>query len=126
MTNSQSNFFVFIMICEYCGESFKGSDRKKVEHVNIAQKTKKHQFCSTVCKDKWCLQVQSRKSRMLVIWAIGSYIDKYFFLKKLMKVRSPSLLGSETKKSFFKSNFDEIETLELVNLDGKKVLKVKT
>ena len=117
-----------MMICEYCGESFKiqGSEKKIVEHVNIAQKIRRHRFCSPRCKDKWCLQVQNRKSRMLVIWAIGSYIDKYFFLKKLMKVRSPSLLGSETKKTYFKSNFDEIETLELVNTNGKKILKVKT
>ncbi len=117
-----------MMICEYCGESFKiqGSEKKKVEHVNIAQKTRTHCFCSSRCKDKWCFQVQNRKSRMLVIWAIGSYIDKYFFLKKLMKVRSPSILGSETKKTYFKSNFDEIETLELIKSNGKKVLKVKT
>jgi len=114
------------MICEYCGESFKGSEKKLVEHVNIAQKTRSHRFCSLRCKDKWCLQVQTRKSRMLVIWAIGSYIDKYFFLKKLMKVRSPSLLGSETKKSYFKSNFNKIEKLELINSNGKKVLKVIT
>jgi recombinational DNA repair protein RecR len=116
-----------MIICEYCGESFNARALiKKIEHVNIAQSTRRHRFCSTKCKDKWCLQVQSRKSRILVIWAIGSYIDKYFFLKKHIKVRSPSLLGSETKKSFFKSNFDEIEALELVNLNGKKVLKVKT
>ncbi|MBY9016198.1 MAG: hypothetical protein KGD68_10940 [Candidatus Lokiarchaeota archaeon] len=114
------------MICEYCGESFKGSEKKIVEHVNLAQKSKRHQFCSLRCKDKWCLQVQNRNSRILVIWAIGSYFDKYFFVKKLMKVRSPSLLGSETKKSYFKSNFKEIETLELVNANGKKVLQVKT
>jgi len=93
--------------------------------VNIAQKTRTHWFCSPGCKDKWSLQIQNRRSRMLVIWAIGSYIDKYFFLKKLMKVRSPSLLGAETKKTYFKSNFDEIETLELVNSNGKKILKVK-
>jgi hypothetical protein len=43
-----------------------------------------------------------------------------------MKVRSPSLLGSETKKTYFKSNFDEIETLELISSNDKKVLKVKT
>ncbi len=115
-----------MMICKYCGESFKGSEKKKVEHVNIAQKAKIHRFCSPRCKDKWCLQVQNRTSRMLVIWAIGSYIDKYFFIKKLMKVHSPSLLGSETKKSYFKSNFIKIETLELVTFNGKKVLKVKT
>ena len=115
-----------MIICEYCGESFKSSENKKVEHVNIAQKTRTHRFCSPGCKEKWSLQVQNRRSRMLVIWAIGSYIDKYFFLKKLMKVRSPSLLGSETKKSYFKSNFEEIETLELVETNGKKVLKVKT
>lgn len=120
------DFLRFMMICEYCGEPFKDSEKKIVEHVNIAQKTKKYRFCSPGCKDKWCLQVQNRKSRMLVIWAIGSYIDKYFFIKKLMKVCSPSLLGSETKKSYFKSNFNQIETLELVNSNGKKVLKVKT
>ena len=115
-----------MMICKYCGELFKDSEKKIVEHVNIAQETKKHRFCSAKCKDKWSLQVQNRKSRMLVIWAIGSYIDKYFFIKKLMKVRSPSLLGSETKKNYFKSNFNQIEPLELVNSNGNKVLKVKT
>jgi len=93
--------------------------------VNIAQKTKRHRFCSLRCKDKWCSQVQNRKSRDLIIWAIGSYIDKYYFIKKLMKVHSPSLLGSETKKSYFKSNFNEIEKLELVISNGNKVLKVK-
>ncbi len=43
-----------------------------------------------------------------------------------MRVHSPSLLGSETKKTYFKSNFNQIETLELANSNGKKVLKVKT
>lgn len=43
-----------------------------------------------------------------------------------MKVCSPSLLGSEIKKGYFKPNFNEVETLELVNSNGKKVLKVKT
>jgi len=42
-----------------------------------------------------------------------------------MKVHSPSLLGSESNKSYFRSNFHEVETLELVELDGKRVLKVK-
>jgi hypothetical protein len=120
------DFLRIMMICEYCGESFKDSEKGIVEHVNIAQKTKRHRFCSPRCKDKWSLQIQNRKSRMLVIWAIGSYIDQYFFIKKLMKVCSPSLLGSEIKKSYFKPNFNEVETLELVNSNGKKVLKVKT
>ena len=114
------------MICEYCGESVKDSEKKPIVHMNIAQNTKMHRFCSPRCKNRWCLQVQNMNSRMLVIWAIGSYIDKYFFVKELLKVRSPSMLGSETKKSYFKSNFNQIETLELVNSNGKKVLKVKT
>ena len=114
-----------MMICEYCGESFKSSEKRIVEHVNIAQNNKKHRFCSPKCKDKWCLQIQNKKSRLLVIWAVGSYIDQYFFLKKLMRVRSPALLGSETKKTYFKTNFDEIKPLELVNSNGKKILKVK-
>ena len=63
---------------------------------------------------------------MIVVWSVGSYIGRYFFIKKLMKVHSPSLLGSETHKSYFKSNFHEMEALELVELNGKKVLKVRT
>jgi hypothetical protein len=59
------------------------------------------------------------------MWCIGSYVGRYFFVKKLMKVRSPSLLGSETNKSYFKSSFNEVEALELVELNGKRVLKVK-
>ena len=43
-----------------------------------------------------------------------------------MKVRSPLLLGSESNKSYFKSNFHEIEALELVELNGKKILQVET
>jgi hypothetical protein len=63
---------------------------------------------------------------VIVIWSLGFYVGRYFFVKKLMKIRSPSLLGSETHKSYFKSNFQEIESLELVDLNGRKVLKVKT
>jgi len=113
------------MICEYCGDSLRNPEKKILEHVNISQPRQTHHFCSQSCKDKWCLQLQKKKSRLLVMWSVGSYIGRYFFVKKLIKVRSPSLLGSETNKSYFISNFQEIETLELVELNGKRVLKVK-
>ncbi|MBY9013112.1 MAG: hypothetical protein KGD70_12125, partial [Candidatus Lokiarchaeota archaeon] len=95
------------------------------EHVNISQSRQTHNFCSHTCKDKWCVQLQKNKSRLLVTWSIGYFVGRYFFVKKLMKVHSPSLLGSESNKSYFRSNFHEVETLELVELDGKRVLKVK-
>lgn len=114
-----------MMICEFCGVSLKSPGKKIVEHINISQPQQSHQFCSQTCKDKWCLQLQKKKSRLIVIWSVGSYVGRYFFVKKLMKIRSPSLLGSETRKSYFKSNFHEVESLELVDLNGRKVLKVK-
>ena len=114
------------MICEYCGIALKSLGKKIVEHINISQPQKTHYFCSQVCKDKWCLQLQKNKTRLLVTWCVGSYIDRYFFVKKLMRVHSPSLLGSESNKSYFKSNFQEVETLELVEFNGKRVLKVRT
>jgi len=114
-----------MMICEYCGDSLKSTGKKAIEHVNVSQSQQTHYFCSLACKDKWCLQLQKNKSRLLVMWCIGSYVGRYFFIKKLMRVRSPSLLGSETNKSYFKSNFQEIEALELVELNGRKILKVE-
>ena len=113
------------MICEYCGDSIRSPRKKVVEHVNISQPRQTHHFCSQACKEKWCLQLQKNKSRLLVMWCIGSYVGRYFFVKKLMRVRSPSLLGSETNKSYFKSSFHEVEALEIVELNGRKVLKVK-
>ncbi|MFX0049574.1 MAG: hypothetical protein ACFE8G_15680 [Candidatus Hermodarchaeota archaeon] len=114
------------MICEFCGVLLRISEKRVVKHVNISQPQQTHQFCSHRCKDKWCLQLQKKKSRLIVIWSVGSYVGRYFFVKKLMKVKSLSLLGSETNKSYFKANFHKIESLELVNLNGRKVLKVKT
>ena len=113
------------MICEYCGDSLRSLGKKVVEHVNLSQPRQTHHFCSQGCRDKWCLQLQKNKSRLLVMWCIGSYVGRYFFVKKLMRVRSPSLLGSESNKSYFKSSFHEIEALEMVELNGRKILKVE-
>jgi hypothetical protein len=113
------------MICEYCGISLKSLGKKAVEHVNVSQPKKIHSFCSQSCKDNWCLQLQKNKSRLLVTWCIGAYIGRYFFVKKLMRVRSPSKLGTESNKSYFKANIQEVERLEIVEFNGRKVLKVK-
>ena len=114
------------MTCEYCGNSLKKKPKGRVEHVNVSQLTRRHFFCSQKCKDKWSFQLQGRKSRVIVAWAIGSYFNRYFFVKKLLKVSNPSLLGSEGNKSRFADNLKEIETLILVESRGKKSLKVKT
>ncbi|NHJ19676.1 MAG: hypothetical protein EAX91_01945 [Candidatus Lokiarchaeota archaeon] len=113
------------MTCEFCGISLKGSRKKTVEHINISQPHQTHHFCSLSCKDRWCLQLQRYKARLIVIWSIGSYAGRYFFVKKLMKVRSPSLLSLATNRSYFKPKLQEIELLQLVNLHDRKVLKVR-
>ena len=112
------------MICEFCGKYF-SKISSPIEHVNIAQPLKTHYFCSHICKDKWCFNVKNRKSRILIIWMIGEYQDKSYFIKKLVKVSSPSLLGSEGKNSYFTSNLNKIERLELINSLGRTVLSVK-
>ena len=119
-------FILFLkMICEYCGASLKRLGKNVIEHVNVSQPQQRHQFCSLICKESWCLQVQNKKCRLFVMWCIGSYVGRYFFLKRLIRVRSPSLLGSMANKSYFKSNLHEIKSLKLVDLNGKKILKVE-
>lgn len=114
------------MICNYCGDSLRSPGKNIVEHVNISQPRQTHYFCSQGCKYKWWLQLQKNKSRLLIMWSVGSYVGRYFFVKKLIRIRSPSLVGSETNKSYFKSKIEEIENLELVELNNMKVLRVIT
>ena len=112
------------MICEYCGVSLHG--KKIVKHVNTSQSAREHYFCSQSCKDKWCYRVQQTTERTLVIWSIGYYLNRFFFVKKLVKVRNASQVGSEGKKSFFTAHIVDIDRLELVEYNGRKVLKVRT
>ncbi len=114
------------MICEYCGGILNGLKKKIVRHVNISQSAREHFFCSQSCKDKWCFRVQQTTQRTLVVWSIGSYLSRYFFVKKMVKVRNASQVGSEGKKSFFTANIALIDCLELEESGGKKMLKVKT
>ena len=112
------------MICEYCGNTLHGLKKKIVRHVNISQSAREHFFCSQSCKDRWCFRLQQTTQRILVVWSIGSYLDRFFFVKKLVKVRTASQLGSEGKKSYFTAHITEIDRLELVEANGRKVLKV--
>ena len=114
------------MICEYCGVTLQGLKKKHVRHVNISQSAREHYFCSQTCKDKWSYRVQQRTQRILVVWSIGSYLNRFFFVKKLVKVRNASQVGSEGKKSFFTFNIALVDCLELVEFEGKKTLKVRT
>jgi len=114
------------MICEYCAKGLSGLKKKLVTHVNVSQPAQVHNFCSQSCKDKWCFQLQRTTQRILVVWSIGSYLDRFFFVKKLVKVRNASQMGSEGKKSFFTDRITKIDRLDLVDYEGRKVLKVKT
>ncbi len=64
--------------------------------------------------------------RTLVLWSLGSYLTRFFFVKKLVTVRNTSQVGSEGKKSFFTANIALIDRLELVESEGKKTPKVRT
>lgn len=114
------------MICEFCGVTLHALKKRLVRHVNISQSSREHYFCSQSCKDEWCYRVQRINQRTLVVWSVGSYLSRFFFVKKLVTVSNASQVGSEGKKSFFTANIALIELLELVESEGKKTLKVKT
>jgi len=114
------------MLCEYCGNALHGPKTRLIKHVNVSQSAREHYFCSQSCKDKWCFRLQRATQRILIVWSIGSYLDRFFFVKKLVKVRNASQVGSEGKKSFFTAHLAEIDRLELVESHGKKLLTVRT
>ncbi len=114
------------MLCEYCGITLQGTKKKIVRHVNVSQSAREHYFCSQSCKDKWCFRLQQATQRIFVVWSLGSYLDRFFFVKKLVKVRNASQLGSEGKKSFFTAPIAKVDRLELVESGGRKMLKVTT
>jgi len=114
------------MNCEYCLNVLRELKKKPIVHVNVSQSARKHYFCSQSCKDKWCFRLQQATQRILVVWSIGAYSNRYFFVKKLVKVRNASQVGSEVEKSFFSTPIAKIDRLELVESGGKKMLKVRT
>lgn len=114
------------MICEYCLKALHGLKKKIIKHVNVSQDSREHYFCSHSCKDRWCFRLQRATERILVVWSIGSYLDRFFFVKKLVKVRNASQIGSEGKKSFFTAHIVNIDSLELVESNGRKMLKVRS
>lgn len=114
------------MTCEYCRIAFHKLKKKPIKHVNVSQSTREHYFCCLSCKDKWCFRVQQATQRILVVWSIGAYLDRFFFVKKMVKVRNPSQVGSEGEKSFFTTPIAKVDRLELVESNGRKVLKVMT
>jgi len=111
------------MSCEHCGIKLRRKE-SIITHINIAQPLKEHHFCSELCKNKWCYRVQRKTHVYVVMWALGRFKDRYFFIKKKKKTNSPSLVGTDGSKSYFFSQLNQIEVLELKELNGRWVLAI--
>jgi hypothetical protein len=89
------------MICEYCGKLFSKLKKGRIEHINITQETQKHLFCSIKCKEEWCLHIKKHPIGVMVMWSIGHFNNRFFFVKNFKRVRYPSFIGTEIRYSRF-------------------------
>lgn len=89
------------MICEFCGKIFPKIKKGCTEHINISQKAQKHAFCSSKCKEDWCLHIQKHPIGIVFRWGIGCYKNRYYFIKKKAIVRYPPYVGTRMKYSYF-------------------------
>jgi hypothetical protein len=104
------------MKCEYCDKNIRG---KGVLLINIFQKPSARLFCTMKCKKDWSIDTQKGKTRKAVIWAIGNYYNKCFFLKKVINISA-----SRREFSRFTHDLDKMERLELISQGNMKILKV--
>lgn len=109
------------MRCEYCGLKL-GTKSSDITHINITQAQKEHYFCSELCKNKWCFRIQKSSYVVLILWSIGKFRDRYFFVKKKRKTNSLSSIGMEGSKSYFTSPLRHIELLIYKKIAGRDVL----
>ena len=107
------------MHCENCQKKIRKFKRLLNKHVNVCQANAMKYFCSKKCKKKWILKFLEDQSKKVVIWTIGEYYDKCFFVRKIISVR---LAGSI--RSCFANDLHKIERLELVNTGVLKILRV--
>jgi hypothetical protein len=100
-----------VMNCAYCDKKFLGTAGNNVSHVNISQSTQKHVFCTKKCKDKWLSEVRQRKVKKLIFWAVGIYLGRYYFVKKITTIKGFSSPVMLEKKSYFTKNLCRVEEL---------------
>jgi len=105
------------LICEHCKNKLETKSHKKI-HINIAQPLKTHFFCSDSCRDKWCHQIQKRRTVLVYLWAIGRFNNNFYFLKKKLKTRNIEYIGANGVNSYFTSHLTQIEPLELKKVNG--------
>lgn len=111
------------MNCNYCGKKITGSE---IKHVNIGQSNKVRNFCSKSCKKSWCFEICKTKNKTAIMWALGKYSTQFFFVKKVISLKSKSFLIELKNRSFFSKDLRQYETLELSKReDGNLFLKVK-
>ena len=104
------------MKCEYCDKNVRG---KGVLLINILQKPSARVFCSKKCKSSWSIDTQKGNNRKAVVWAIGTYYNKSFFIQKVINISA-----SRRVYSRFTENLNKLEKLELVNSGILKFLRV--
>jgi hypothetical protein len=107
------------MLCEYCGRIIIGKVENNKQLVNVCQRPDIRNFCSKECKDNWCYSVHNNKKRSVIAWTLGAYLNKYFFVKKIINV-GPSL----PLFSHFSKNLDHIEKLKLIKIGDSRILTV--
>ena len=104
------------MKCEYCDKNVKG---RGVLLINLLQKPSVRVFCSKKCKIDWSFTSQKGIKKKAVVWAIGAYYNKSFFIQKVINISASRRIYSR-----FTKNLNKIEKLELVNDGILKYLRV--
>jgi hypothetical protein len=101
------------MRCDFCGKNLSKERQKLYQHVNINQSIQIHAFCSKECRENWCYQLQTKKCRIIVIWALGSFLNRYYFIQKYVKAKNLIHFGIENGVSYFSPELDNIKQLNL-------------
>ena len=110
--------------CYYCNKNVRRKDKKYILHINIGRSHKKKVFCTKKHRDLWCFQVQKNIGKRATTWGIGSYLGRQFFLKKVIPIKENAFIPTSLNKSYFSPHLNNIKKLELIEKDGRLVLRV--
>lgn len=106
------------LLCEYCRKLISG---KGVKLINLAIKVSIRLFCSKKCKDLWVFNYQANRKGGVVAWVIGTYFDKFYFIKRILKVKGPN-----RQITYFSNDINKPKSLEIADKGVLRVSKAKT
>lgn len=72
------------------------------------------------CKEKWIYYVRKNKTKIGVSWALGKYLLRIFFVRKLKKQREGS-----RRDFWFSDDLNDLKELVLTKNNEKRILKIK-